>query len=247
MADSRETRARASETKFLIDPQLAPDVRAWARAHLSADPHGAGPFADEYLTASLYFDTPTFDVLGRSGSYGRAKYRIRRYSSLDFVFLERKLRRPRMVAKRRTRVDLAELGHLSEPERPTGWSGDWFAKRLRARKLRPVCQVSYHRTARGVIDDGGPARLTLDDSIRAHAIDAFAFTDDPGRPIPEQRLILELKYRGSMPAVFKQLMEEFGLEPQAVSKYRNGMAALGHVVDLRDADADSSAAAGVHA
>jgi hypothetical protein len=246
MADSRETRARASETKFLIDPQLAPEIREWARTHLAADPHGSGPFADEYLTASLYFDTSEFDVLRRVGSYGRAKYRIRRYSGGDFVFLERKLRRPRLVAKRRTRVDLPDLARFSEVDVPGPWLGEWFAKRLHARGLRPVCQVSYHRTARGVIEDGGPARLTLDDSIRAHAISSFSFADDAGVPIPEQRLILELKYRGGMPAVFKRLMEEFGIAPQPVSKYRNGMAALGHVVEPRDAEADSEAS-GVHA
>ena len=31
--------------------------------------------------SSLYLDTPTFDVLRRNGSYGRAKYRIRRYQA----------------------------------------------------------------------------------------------------------------------------------------------------------------------
>src|SRR5215207_2560757 len=105
MAHSRETRARASEIKFLVEPALATDIRSWARANLAPDPHGSGPFGDEYETSSIYFDTDAFDVLRRQGSYGRAKYRVRRYSRGDVVFLERKLRRPRIVAKRRTRVE----------------------------------------------------------------------------------------------------------------------------------------------
>ena len=244
MADSRETRSRASETKFLVEPQMAEDIRLWARANLDADPNGTGPFADEYLTSSLYFDTPDFDVLGRRGSYGRAKYRVRRYSAGDFVFLERKLRRPRLVAKRRTKVDLEALALLENGEESAQWAGNWFLRRLQARGLRPTCQVSYHRTARGVIDDGGPARLTLDDSIRAHAIDGVTFSDDLGVSIAEPRLILELKFRGYLPAAFKRLIEEFALSPSPASKYRYGMAALGHT---GTEPADLKRASGVHA
>jgi hypothetical protein len=244
VADTRETRARASETKFLVEPQLADQIRHWARTHLEADPHGNGPFADEYLTSSLYFDTPSLDVLRRNGSYGRAKYRIRRYSNGDFAFLERKLRRPKLVAKRRTKVDLPELAVLENGHLPQAWNGAWFVRRLRARGLRPTCQVTYHRTARGVIDDGGPARLTLDDSIRAHAIEGVKFSDQLGVAVADPRLVLELKFRGYMPAAFKRLIEEFSLTQAAASKYRFGMAALGHVVSL---PGDSIRESGVHA
>ena len=41
------------------------------------------------------------------------------------------------------------------------------------------------------------------------------------------RLILELKYRGRRPRIFKQLVEEFALVPQTASKYRLGVVALG--------------------
>jgi hypothetical protein len=229
MAHSRETRARASEIKFLIEPDRAADIRSWARANLAPDPHGTGPFGDEYDTASIYFDTQDFDVLQRRGSYGRAKYRIRRYSPGDVVFLERKLRRPRIVAKRRTQIalpDLARLEHHDEAD----WAGAWFLRRLDARSLMPACQVSYHRIARGVLDDGGPARLTFDSSIRAHAVTGVRFSTDEGTPIAETRLVLELKYRDSLPAVFKRLVAEFKLETQPASKYRFGMIALGHEV-----------------
>ncbi len=228
MAHSRETRARASEIKFLVEPATAADIRSWARANLTPDPHGGGSFGDEYETASIYFDTQELDVLGRHGSYGRAKYRIRRYSQGDVVFLERKLRRPRIVAKRRTQVGISDLERL-DGRRDDDWVGAWFRRRLEARSLKPACQISYHRTARGVLDDGGPARLTLDDSIRAHSVTGIRFSDDPGTPIAETRLVLELKYRDVLPALFKRLVAEFRLETQPASKYRFGMAALGRV------------------
>ena len=34
-----------------------------------------------------------------------------------------------------------------------------------------------------------------------------------------------MKFRAAMPAVFKQLVEEFALEPQRISKYRLGIEA----------------------
>ena len=65
-------------------------LREWARAHLAPDHFGSGPHGDGYTTTSLYFETPGFDVYHRRGSYGRSKFRIRRYGEADIVFLERK-------------------------------------------------------------------------------------------------------------------------------------------------------------
>ena len=109
MTDAKETRAHAFEIKFVVDAQMGERIRAWARTFLDADPHGTGPFGDEYRTSTLYFDTAEGHVFHRWGSYGRAKYRIRRYEDSETVFLERKLRRPGMLVKRRTQVALHEL------------------------------------------------------------------------------------------------------------------------------------------
>src|SRR5262245_3519697 len=130
---TREARGLASEIKFVVDPALGQAIRGWARMHLEADPHGSGPFGDEYQTTTIYFDTPSLHVLRRSGSYGRAKYRVRRYGTGDMVFLERKLRRPRLLVKRRTRVSIEELQQLTAAN--GDWSGSWFEKRLVARGL----------------------------------------------------------------------------------------------------------------
>ncbi len=226
---TRETRAFASETKFVVDGPLGEKIRQWARTHLNADPHGTGEFGDEYHTTSLYFDTIKFDVFHRRGSYGRAKYRVRRYGQADVIFLERKLRQPGILVKRRTISTLDLLPRLEAGETGLDWPGDWFHQRLLLRKLRPVCRVSYHRTARAMMTSEGPARLTLDDALCAAPTDVAHFAADPGTPIFDGRLILELKYLALLPAVFKRLVEEFGLQAQTASKYRLSMCALGHV------------------
>ncbi len=245
MVDSREARAFASEIKFVVDPDLGERVREWARTHLQADPYGTGPHGDEYRIASLYFDTADFDVFHRRGSFGRAKYRIRRYTDSDFVFLERKLRKPGIVVKRRTKTPLDVLVNLKQPEPDGDWPGHWFHRRLLARGLGPACQLSYHRMARGTLVNGASARLTLDDSVSVAPIEEAHFNGDAGTAILDGQLILEMKFRGYLPAVFKRLIEEFKLAPQTASKYRFGMTALGHV---RAVD-ESSAATGsdVHA
>ena len=86
------------------------------RANLSADEHGDGEFGDEYKTTSLYFETSNFDVYHRHASYGRSKFRIRRYGLLDFIFLERKFRTDRLLAKRRTTVPVTDLQRLAADE-----------------------------------------------------------------------------------------------------------------------------------
>jgi hypothetical protein len=231
MADTRETRAAAREIKFVVEERLATPIKDWARRHLQADPHGHGSFGDEYAISTLYFDTSRFDVLRRHESFGRAKYRVRRYGDADAVFFERKLRKPDLLIKRRTRDGIEALGRLTDGVVDPGWAGQWFQRRLVARGLRPVCQISYQRTARVARTAEGPTRLTLDSGIRALAIDAPRFESEPGDEVLAGRLVLELKYHARVPALFRRLIEDFALTPQAASKYRLGMGTIGQVGD----------------
>ncbi len=237
MAHSREIRSRASEVKFVITPEIAAAVSQWARTHLEGDLHGGGPFGDEYRTTSLYFDNDRFDVFHRRGSQGRSKYRIRRYGTSDVIFLERKMRQPAVLAKRRTCTHIDALERLAPPPgsdlvfqhsaESAGWPGHWFQQRVLVRQLQPVCQISYSRTARVAVRDGETVRLTLDAGLSAQLTHGFRFSDGESIPVLPDRMILELKYRGTAPAIFRRLVEEFALTPRAASKYRMGLAALG--------------------
>lgn len=224
---ARETRPFASETKFLVPAALGEQIRTWARENLEPDPYGGGPFNDAYHTASLYFDTTAGDVFYRRRSFGRSKYRVRRYGEADFVFLERKLRKPGVLVKRRTIVPLDSIALLSEPVSDPEWPGEWFHRRLLLRQITPVCQLSYARIARFARTAEGPARLTLDEDVRVRAAHGARFSGEIGTPVIPGQMILELKYRYRVPAIFKRLVEEFSVEPQPVSKYRLGMTTLG--------------------
>ena len=137
------------------------------------------------------------------------------------------MRQPAVLAKRRTSLSCGDLDQLSVATVDTAWPGYWFHRRVAARRLRPVCQVSYARMARGGTSDGEPVRLTLDHDLRARPARGASSKRATALAAAADRLILELKYQGASPAVFRRLVEEFALTPQPASKYRLGLAALG--------------------
>lgn len=227
--DVTENRRSAAEIKFLIDADRAREIRDWARTHLCPDPN-ATEDGDAYRTTSLYFDTRNFDIFHRRGSFGRGKYRIRRYGDAEGVFLERKLRTRDWVSKRRSVVSAGDLPRL-ESEIHDDWPGYWFHRRLLARQLKPVCQIAYSRTARQLATPHGPIRLTLDQHIRALPLDGLLEFNSlrEGMLVAHPQVILELKYTYRVPQLFKKLLAQYGLSPQPVSKYRLAAAALGLV------------------
>lgn len=230
--DTREYRESACELKFLVSQATSESVREWARARLQPDPHSDGESGDGYRITSLYLDTHRFDVFHRRGSFGRSKYRIRRYGSGDIAFLERKLKTKGLLAKRRSTLQLSRLASLQDAIPVTDPDAFWFHRRLLARGLGPVCQISYRRTALFSITDLGPIRLTVDDDLRAVPVRRLAFGDlaEAVPILPDQR-VLELKFRGDMPSLFKQLLLDFSLAPSAFSKYRHAARKLGCVPD----------------
>jgi hypothetical protein len=237
--DQRENREFAAEVKFLLNPEVAERVRLWSRTHLLPDPNANSDQHDGYRITSLYFDTEDFDVFWRKGSFGRSKYRIRRYGAAETVFLERKLKTRGLVSKRRSIVPISQISRLAKREIERGWPGYWYHQRLLLRNLKNVCQISYHRTARVLMTPKGPIRLTLDDDIRTVPTPDMAYREmGEGTPMLDRQIILELKYRYDLPELFKRLAGEFGLKPEPVSKYRLAIAALGYA---RKKDAVASA------
>lgn len=226
-ADRREVREFACETKFLIDASQAVVIEGWMRAHLAADPHGSGEHRDRYEVSSLYFDTRDYAVYRRIGSYGRSKFRVRRYDQRTQVFVERKTKTQASVSKRRSLVLSEELSRL-QGAAAGRWPGDWFRRRLELRGLMPVCQISYSRTARIGVSEYGPCRITLDRNVRARSVDTAGFIDMDGtQSLLDGACILELKYRYTLPVAFRQLLAEYAPVPQRISKYRLAVQALG--------------------
>jgi hypothetical protein len=230
--ESRENRAFAYEIKFVLPASEARELRVWARERMRPDPNTESGIGDTYRISSLYFDTSEWDVFQRRGSYGRCKYRVRRYDASEMVFLERKLRKEHAVTKRRTLVQVEELRRLrQEPAgstEPEKWAGRWFERRIETRGMAPVCQISYVRTALVSENESGLVRLTLDEDLRAWPVREAEFHAlSGGTSLVQDHMIVEMKFRLGMPALFTEALEKFRIESQPISKYRLAVTGLG--------------------
>jgi hypothetical protein len=216
-----------SETKLLVEARFGDEIRAWARQRLGPDPHGGGAFRDQYGVSSVYLDTDAHDVYHRRGSYGRSKFRIRHYENDQAAFLERKLRTRLRLTKRRTRIPLDSVSSLRLDSADPTHPGRWFFRRVTLRRLHPVCVIRYSRMARMAETSEGPVRMTLDAAVTAAPTNLVTLNAGAGRPLVEGLMILELKYSGVFPHIFKDLVDEFRLTPRPASKYRFAVQTLG--------------------
>jgi VTC domain len=216
------------ELKFRVAPAQAQDVEAWARQHMALDPHADEALGNAYAIRSIYFDTAELDVFHQRPRYKRRKFRLRRYGTERGVFLERKAKSGDRVAKRRTLICDEELSRLRETTTEEAWPGVWFHRRVLARRLAPRCVISYERVAHVGMSMEGPIRLTLDRNVHCALTEGYDFhATTSSIPLLTHLVILELKFRRAMPALFKGLIQEMGLHPTGVSKYRAGIEAWG--------------------
>lgn len=225
-ATGLERREFASELKFVVTPAMAEAIREWAREHLAPDPHASGAHGDTYRVTSVYFDTTDFAIYRRDGWRRFSKFRVRRYGA-GALFLERKLKAAGRVAKHRTAIAPAELAHLNGTPPATSWPGAWFRTKTIARRLQPVCQIDYDRTARVLATAAGPIRLTLDERLRAALAKGHQFDEVSAHLKLTDQVIMELKFRRDVPVLFRDLVGGFNLVPQSFSKYRAAVQTLG--------------------
>lgn len=235
----KDREAPAFELKFQIDRAQAAAVAAWAAQHLQLDPHADPSRGNTYLVHGLYFDTPNLDVFRRSPGYKKRKFRLRRYGENDAIFLEQKRKSDGKVAKRRVEVAQVELDRLREIPADIDWTGNWFHRRIARRLLQPSCLITYERQAYFGNNAEGPLRLTLDRNVRTRPAESWIIAPVLDGPVilPDW-VLLELKYRRTMPSLFKGLMQDFGLIPGPLSKYRLAIETSGRApVNGRTVDA----------
>jgi len=215
------------EIKFLLSRQVAEQIRQWATQFMRRDPHSDPSLNFGYKVQSIYFDTPELDVFHKRGSFARGKYRIREYLPAGILFLERKMKAKGVVRKRRTSIMAEDLNRLLK-DLDKSWSGFWYHRRLSLRRLKPTCAISYLRFPFISGNSSDPLRLTIDQQLTASLSDGYRFPEkNQHSEFLSDRAILELKYLGETPGLFKTLADQFALTPEPVSKYRLALPALG--------------------
>lgn len=227
LAASAGTDVPAFEVKFLLPEMEARAVESRVRGVLALDPYADPALGDAYRVTGVYFDTPRFDVYHRADGYRARKYRLRRYGAAPAAFLERKSKRAGQVKKRRTPVPLPELREINGTVREE-WPGAWFALQLAQRQLQPVCRVTYERVAFVGTSADGPIRVTFDRAARGLPASGLHLEAFPGGvALLTDEVIVEFKFLGAMPQLFKGLIEEMRLTPRPCSKYRRCVEAAG--------------------
>lgn len=215
----------AYELKFAVPAAVGTAVEEWAGEQLTLDPHADPELGNRYRITSAYYDTKNFDVFHRRPGFEVHKYRVRRYGNESTVHLERKSKQDGRVWKHRTTMPLTEV-----TKSPVEWTAPWFVQEVTDRQLRPVCAVTYERTAFIGLGPTGPIRVTLDRTAIGLPVSAVHL--DPvtcGIALLSDDVVVEFKYLTTIPPAFKEVIEANQLAPTGLSKYRRCVRVAGLV------------------
>ncbi|MGQ0626601.1 MAG: polyphosphate polymerase domain-containing protein, partial [Phycisphaerales bacterium] len=215
---SRGQGTPATELKFLVGRAVGEAVASWAAQTLTPDPHGG--LAGLYQTTTLALDTPGLDVFHRTPGYTGCKYRVRRYGSNDWVFLECKRKSGDRVSKERVTLPHDRLeAAMRDPESHS--DGGSLGRAVIDAGLRPSAMIAYARRAFFANTPEGPIRLTVDHDLRGSSADSWnVLAPTPGTLLEPERFIVEMKFVDTLPTLLRGLVAELGLNPRSLSKYR---------------------------
>ena len=100
------------EQKYIVPPELVPEIREFIKPFCIPDPNGKGKFP-EYTVTTLQLDTPAMDLAlaKERKTFARFKLRIRTYGTEPHhpVFFELKRKVNNVIIKSRAKMTLGEL------------------------------------------------------------------------------------------------------------------------------------------
>ena len=235
-----ETEAGRFEIKYALPVSMRSSVLDLIRGHVLPDEF-ARPLGDGrlgYHVHSLYFDTENlkdyFERLDRRPV--RNRLRVRTYGHEGEgqpVFLENKRKSGKWVVKHRVHVCDAEQWCVSQDMQPwrafvndlggrSAFAAHSFCSLVDDGKRLPVTVVHYEREVFVPrVDDGYRVRLTLDYGVSASIGPAPTSLYAPSqiKILPDEIMVMELKYEKRAPGWMKALCRELRLRPTPVSKF----------------------------
>ena len=186
-------------------------------------------FADEtgvYRVSSLYFDTPNDKALRQKldGVSEREKFRIRYYNDdLNFMRLEKKIKKAKMNAKFNTRISEEQVDKILRGEIDFLLHSDdalmiELYSKMRGQLLQPKSIVTYEREAFQYIP--GNVRITVDRNVRT-TLDPMHFLDVNAIHMDVERgfNIFEVKYDEFLPEIVKLAVQIPSRQARENSKY----------------------------
>ncbi len=227
------------EFKYYVPIEMLDPLRQRILVHMEHDPFCQELPKQRYTVRSIYFDTRSllfyFEKL--DGLKIRKKLRVRTYNSShpdSIAFLEIKRKIDGTIFKERAQVSLAETPNLmngaqlhltsNQPGFIERAALDKFVYLFKRLKLESKALITYEREAlRGLTDPS--FRVTFDFNVRSypHPDVEEIFREQDLCVLVNQVFILEVKFYQRMPVWMRNIVRDFKLHVQPISKYCNGL------------------------
>ena len=209
------------ELKYLLSAEQTAYLRERLVGHMEVDEFGLTSIA------SLYYDTPTYELIRRSIEKPpfKEKIRLRSYGIATDdspVFLELKRKAYGVVYKRRVQSTIPQVHRFFAGESDV-FAGGQINREIAVfrdhyKTLVPACLIIYARTA--YFEPGGDLRLTIDNDPRYRADDLTLTRSMEGISLlPEGWTILEVKVQQAMPLWLSEILDTGKIYKGSFSKY----------------------------
>jgi hypothetical protein len=208
------------EAKYLLSPCQYSALRQGMAGRVRPDVYS------RYTICSIYCDTPDYRLIRASleKPIYKEKLRLRSYGvphSADAAFVELKKKYDGVVYKRRVTVNAyeAEKAVRSGMLNRSDQISREINRFLRTWQPQPAAYIGYDREAWAGIEDP-ELRITFDTNLRARNDNLDLRAGDYGELLlPEDSILMELKFEGGAPLWLARLLSENGIFPTSFSKY----------------------------
>ncbi len=216
------------ELKYIIDRKTYVLLKSRLTPVMERDPHSKGNEGG-YRVTSLYFDniyrSAYFDKMG--GTESRRKFRIRSYDlNPERISLEVKHKEGSYVWKNSSLLTAEQYygmlkrdySFMRDMDGENNAFGEFYRSHLLTR-LSPKVIVDYFRSA--FIFPFGNVRITFDKSLSVcyNNIDMFGVNSLFASAMPDNGIILEIKYDNYLPAVIQAAVQDINSPRLSVSKF----------------------------
>ena len=214
------------EQKYVVSCETAAKLKERLSCVLKCDSNAE---SGAYIVRSLYFDTvENSDFFTKlAGTENRRKIRLRTYGKSGSP-TKLELKEKCGAAQKKTSVVLSQnearallLGNYSvlvEHHKESSAAVRLNAL-LRCGLYRPRVLMEYSRTA--FVHPVGNTRITFDSNLSKSESNLDFFADVPLTPVFCGRTVLEVKFSRNLPVFVSELLSQFCLTQEAMSKYCN--------------------------
>ncbi len=215
------------EYKYLVSYDKLNLLRTKIMPFLDKDKN-LGENQDDYTVRSIYFDSPNFRYYYEKveGIKARKKFRIRTYGKNTDApfFVEIKQKNINSVKKHRLELDKKKIQDIFFNENGYEFRNSPYLEKylhhFYRSMLKPTLLVTYEREA--YFSRFNPSlRITLDKNLRSILFPEYSdFIEENRYEYALKGLfIVEIKFFNGMPAWLRNIIRDFNLKRQAVSKY----------------------------